>query len=347
MIRRIEGIVALKNKTQPLASWSVARRRIRSGRVVPASRPGFRLAKADIIFTMGSCFARNIEEHLQTLGCRVPCLNFKVPRDEHKSARQSGILNIYTPPIFRQELAWADRLLASERTVSARDCEAFAFGAEGGLFRDLGLSHTTPVSFTRLVERRHQLFKLYKEAFTADCFIMTPGLAEVWFDKKHNRFTNAAPIYNDKLADPDRFHVEVLDHKSCVDDLTETIRIVRSRNPDVKVIITVSPVPLRFTFTNQDIIVANRYSKAVLRSACEEVCRNTGADYFPSFEAVVLSRKNVWESDRRHVTDSFVRKIVSELTVRYFDGKPSPVTNAEALNLVERVKRIVGFLSPR
>jgi hypothetical protein len=67
----------------------------------PALAPRFRLKPGSRIFTIGSCFARNIEEHLAPLGFDIPMLSFGVPEAEwpiRPFARRAGILNKYTPP---------------------------------------------------------------------------------------------------------------------------------------------------------------------------------------------------------------------------------------------------------
>ena len=51
--------------------------------------------------------------------------------------------------------------------------------------------------------------------------------------------------------------------------LNKIINIINKKNKK-KIIFTVSPIPLNFTFTDQDIVIANRYSKSILRSAVEK-----------------------------------------------------------------------------
>lgn len=53
-----------------------------------------------------------------------------------------------------------------------------------------------------------------------------------------------------------------------------------------KKIFTVSPIPLNFTFTDNDIVVANKYSKSMLRASVEQFIDNKNIFYFPSFEIV-------------------------------------------------------------
>src|SRR5262245_21052706 len=72
----------------------------------PELSPSFRLEKGSRVFTIGSCFARNVEQHLAHLGFDIPTRRFL---DENaRTGRHAGdeILNKYTPPSIFQELAW-------------------------------------------------------------------------------------------------------------------------------------------------------------------------------------------------------------------------------------------------
>ena len=98
-------------------------------------------------------------------------------------------------------------------------------------------------------------------------------------------------------------------------------------------ILTVSPVPLTSTFTSADVAVANTYSKSVLRAAVEElIAERPRADYFPSYESVVLTeRKLAWLDDQVHVSSEFVQFNVDRMIRRY--------VNYGALTPAEAVRR--------
>ena len=51
--------------------------------------------------------------------------------------------------------------------------------------------------------------------------------------------------------------------------LEKTLNLINPLNKK-KIIFTVSPIPLNFTFTNKDIVISNKYSKSVLRAAVEK-----------------------------------------------------------------------------
>ena len=62
---------------------------------------------------------------------------------------------------------------------------------------------------------------------------------------------------------------------------------------------------MAFTFTDKDIVLANRYSKSLLRTAIENFINNKNVFYFPSFEVVVdsVGLKDSFEDDKIHVID--------------------------------------------
>ena len=68
-------------------------------------------------------------------------------------------------------------------------------------------------------------------------------------------------------------------------------------------LISVSPVPLKnVTFTGQDALTANTYSKSALRAASEEfVAGHEDVDYFPSYKIVTLTdRSAAFVEDNMH-----------------------------------------------
>ena len=95
-------------RAQSRCTWDVERLK---QALVRRIKPPFQLAFGARIFTVGSCFARNIEEQMGMLGLDMPMLDFTVPREEHDGARAAGLLNKYTPPSICQEFEWFARIL--------------------------------------------------------------------------------------------------------------------------------------------------------------------------------------------------------------------------------------------
>jgi hypothetical protein len=319
MTVRIPAAEADRNFRGPFADWDRTRKRIRKGRVFPQTAQTFSLSKSDSVLTMGSCFARNIEEHLVKFGCHVPPYEFRIPAEEHKGERANHVLSLFTPPAFRQAIEWTESIFVRDGKVRESDCEKLPFRFGDGKVVDLSLSGSLPVSYARFLERRRDLYELYATVFRAECLLMTPGLVEAWYDLEQSYYTNSAPFYAGKLLDPKRYELRVLDHDECKVNLLTAIDLVRKHNPKIKVLITVSPVPLRATFTDQDVLIANTYSKSVLRAVCKEIVDERPlTDYFPSYEAVMLSTSRVWQRDLRHVNERLVGEIVSRVVQKYF-----------------------------
>jgi GSCFA family protein len=100
----------------------------------------------------------------------------------------------------------------------------------------------------------------------------------------------------------------------------------------VQIIVTVSPVSLQATFSGEDVVIANTYSKSVLRAAAQAwatVAKNV--HYFPSYEIVQNSDRTVtWEEDLRHVRGPVVLHIMNLFLCNYLAGVPATSSKLSA-----------------
>src|SRR5688572_9518638 len=80
--------------------------RVRAGSIFPKLAPKFQITRGSKIFTIGSCFARNIEEKLK--GFILPTRSFSVPKSEWPY-RSNGILNEFNPGTMVQRVELAER----------------------------------------------------------------------------------------------------------------------------------------------------------------------------------------------------------------------------------------------
>jgi tetratricopeptide (TPR) repeat protein len=312
---------ARRHKASSRSRWRDVAEEL-GGELWPKLEPSFRLRPGEIVFTIGSCFARNIEANLEALGCRVPMLGFRLPAEEFDGPPNAA-MNKFHPPAFRQCLEWTARIYDRDGVVCWEDCEPLAFESADGLYFDLDMAATVvPASRERFIARRQHVYDVFATAFAADCLMMTPGLIEAWRDLQTGLYMYGAPYEKRMLAVPERWQFEVLSYPRCLEDLLAAIDVVRRRNPDVKVLVTTSPVPLNRTFTERDVTVANAHSKAVLRAACDAVLlERDRIDYFPSYEMVTLSNPDMaWKADRLHVSQGFIGKLVSYMLDTYFEG---------------------------
>jgi tetratricopeptide (TPR) repeat protein len=313
----IDAEVALDTRRNKHSSWRKAKDRL-GDEVWPAMNPSFQIHAGAKVFTIGSCFARNIEEHLQRLGFSIPTLRFQA-RKEEWPARANGILNKYTPAAIFQEIDWARKIFTRDGVATESDSTAFLFPCPDGSCIDLNLGRYTPVTRERFFQRRAELYDVFREVFSSDYVVITLGLIEAWFDRENGIYLQEAPVKKDFDNVRPRFGFHVLTYEQSRQFIQDTIDIIRKLNPNAKFLITTSPIPLAHTFTELDVIIANSHSKSVLRAVAGEVsATNESVDYFPSYESVMLARSgDIWKPDRLHVTDAFVGKIVARLTDAY------------------------------
>ena len=318
----IDYQIAIDRRRNKHGSWKHARERLLD-EVWPVITPSFELPPGGKIFTIGSCFARNIEEHLQRLGFEIPMLKFRVPAEEWP-ARANGILNKYTPPAIFQEIEWAKKIIVRDGVVRESDCADFRFDCDGDFCIDTNLGGFSLVSRHRYFERRCQIYEVFKELFTADCVAVTLGLIEAWFDREKGVYIQELPSGKIFAKQAQRFAFEALTYEQCRDYVQRSVDTVREVNKNAKILITTSPVPLSRTFTTDDVITANSHSKAVLRAVAGDIAAaNVAIDYFPSYESVSGTKNwQIWGDDLLHVSDAFVGKVVSRLTDIYCPGIP-------------------------
>jgi GSCFA family len=159
--------------------------------------------------------------------------------------------------------------------------------------------------------------KATKKAFEeADVFVFTLGLTECWINREDGSAYPTCPGTIAGEFDKDKYEFINLQVDEIVEELLNFIKNLRIKNPNVKFIITVSPVPLVATATNDHVLVATTYSKSVLRVAAEIVSKTTPESfYFPAYEIITgpQAPDDFFESDRRNVTKKGVEFVMEIL----------------------------------
>src|SRR6185503_13854366 len=131
--------------------------------------------------------------------------------------------------------------------------EPLVVEASPGLYLDMHLNTARPVSKERVLERRAQILEIYRAGFEADAVVVTPGLIESWLDSMTGLFVSRMP--NRRLArqlGSERYRFQLLTYAQCYECLTVSMDLLdpARRKP---ILVTVSPVPIQRTFTDQDI----------------------------------------------------------------------------------------------
>jgi hypothetical protein len=288
--------------------------RLRQTWFTPEIDPKFKLRRDDKFYAIGSCFARGLEFALRKRKFAVESAAPEFARLQPVNKEMSGLgfINKYNTFSILNELRWAldpDAVFPVESIAQVTETT----------WSD---PHTNPtlelVGFEQTLERRALLQTVTRRITECRAVIITLGLAEVWRDVQADVYVNSTPIPSLFKTQPDRYEFHVTSFAENWTNL-ETIHALLSRygHPDLHFVVTVSPVPLMATFSTMDVVVANTYSKSLLRTVAQEwAAAHDNVDYFPSYEIVLNSdRAAAWEADLRHVKGAGAQHIM-ELFVR-------------------------------
>lgn len=240
------------------------------------------------IATFGSCFAQHFGKALQRQGFHwfdaepapgplspetAQAFNYKV-----FSARTA---NIYTVSLLKQWITWALGEPSPQDEVWEKD----------GRFYDPFRPTIEPNGFASHEEMLASR-ELTIEAFgrcirEATVFVFTLGLTESWTNEKLGYEYPMCPGTVAGTFDPE-VHKFVNQSPPVVQKkLQEALALIRKENSKIRILLTVSPVPLTATMSGAHVLVATTYSKSVLRGAAGFVAsKSERVDYFPSYEII-------------------------------------------------------------
>jgi hypothetical protein len=274
----------------------------------PLIRRGERVASA------GSCFAANIVPFLERAGLEyvrrdvAPAAFADVAADNFNYSRFSAAYgNIYTA---RQAAQMFRRALgrfrpAEDRWVVADDLVIDPFRP--------GLRY--PATSNRefdLLTAQH-LANVLDAVRAADVFVFTLGLTEAWLSARDGAVFPACPGTVAGIFDPARHVFHNFSAREVAQDLEDLIDLLREVRPRIRVVLTVSPVPLVATATEQHVLLATTYSKSVLRVAAGEVARvKPHVTYFPAYEIITGPQApfDYFEGDRREPSAAAISAVM-------------------------------------
>ena len=141
--------------------------------------------------------------------------------------------------------------------------------------------------------------------------------------------------------DPQKHVFRNLRYGEVMADMTEFWSALRAVNPSARMLLTVSPVPLAATATDNHVMVATSYSKSVLRAVAGDlVAELDGVSYFPSYEIISShpARGMYFEPDLRNVSQYGVDYVMSHffsgpMATEFAQGEAEPEP-AEELELI-------------
>lgn len=142
--------------------------------------------------------------------------------------------------------------------------------------------------------------------------IVTFGTAFVYRRKKTNEI-----VANCHKVPGNRFNKDLLTQKQIIEAFEKFHAQLLSLRPDIKIILTVSPV--RHT---KDTLEQNSVSKALLRITCDTLEKeHTNVQYFPAYEIMMddLRDYRFYRTDMIHPTRDAEDYIWNKFSVAYFD----------------------------
>ena len=292
--------------------------------VDPVVRPRFRIGPEDKVATAGSCFAQHIARRLQGLGLRyfVTEEGSGLPPPE-RAVRQYGLFsarygNIYTPAQFGQLI---------EEALGRRAPHDRAWERPGGGWIDPLRPSVEPAGFASpqavAQDRAAHLAAVCRLIAEADILVFTLGLTEAWRARADGTVYPLAPGVAGGRHDPALHEFVNFTAAETEAAMAAALEAARAVNPRLRVILTVSPVPLIATYEDRSVLVSTAYSKAALRVAAEELCRRYDwIDYFPSYEIITGAPTAglYYEDDAREVNALGVAHVMRVFECHYVEG---------------------------
>ncbi len=314
VVRRLKGrlaphIAAVKRLAAPSLHLAVSEdpnsawRDTRRGTSItfvrkPLIQPGMK------VFTMGSCFAREVRAALTERGFdmlpRYNSIDLDPQTQKLAYVPDWPHLNHYNTFTIRDELApsgSAGRFVKHDNRASK-----FLSPLSGTIWQDPHRKLVYASSKRAIADLSGKISACIASGIReADLFVITLGLTEVFRDEVTGRYLNQAP---DRQS-VDRFTFE----RSTYDENLTNMRAVCERLAPKTIVVTVSPVPLNRTFSGLDVVVANTESKSILRAVAGQIEREFDhVIYWPSYE--IARATDMFEADGRNVTRQGVARII-------------------------------------
>jgi hypothetical protein len=120
--------------------------------------------------------------------------------------------------------------------------------------------------------------------------VFTLGLTEAWHRPADGVVLPLAPGVASAAAPMAEFAFVNFSHEQVLADMRAFLWLLKSVNAKVRVVLTVSPVPLVATYEPRSVMASTAYSKAVLRTVAQELVNEFDwVAYFASYEVITTA----------------------------------------------------------
>lgn len=295
----------------------------------------FALKKANRVATAGSCFAQHIGHNLMARGANfIDCEPAPAFLADAENARRFGYGvfscrygNIYTSRQLLQLF---------QEAFGTRTPEEVVWTKQGRFFDALrpGVNPVGHASAEDVITMRKSHLHAVKQMFEdVDLFVFTMGLTEGWEAKSDGTVYPMAPGTACGEFDPTKYQFRNLRYNDIAEDMINFRRLLKEVNSQARILLTVSPVPLMATASDDHVLVATSYSKSVLRAVAGDLAHDhADVYYFPSFEIISTHpfRGSFFEPDLREVNQVGVNLVMDH----FFSG-PLAAEFGGVMNAVE------------
>lgn len=256
---------------------------------------GLVITKDTPVASIGSCFAEEFALHMRERGFRYVIAE-ETARDFPTSANWG---RVYTIPCFRQIVLYSttgDFPMPVERS-------------DNGWFdplreEDTGYFATRDEAEAAIRAHRAASRRAFAETRV---LILTLGQSEGWIDRRTGLAWGRRPH-----RDRDQFDARTFSLEENAAWLEESLTRLRALNPELDLLLTVSPVPRFATFAEAEVITASFAAKCTLRLAAERMTRALPRVwYFPALEMTLAYNPYALRSDNRHVKYATVDRILA------------------------------------
>lgn len=277
----------------------------------PVGNVRFNIRDTDKIVSAGSCFAQHISGYLQQYN-----LNYLINETDGTDAQQlfsAQYGNIYTA---KQLLQLIQQVIGD---FKAQDT-SWQIGHQQYIdpFRP-NIANNIFSSRNKVLSARKQHLEYVRNLFVdMDIFIFTIGLTEAWQSSYDGAIFPVHPHVVGAKVNRDDYIFKNFNITETITDLQQCYDLLKSLNKNVKIILTVSPVPLIATYENRHVIQSTCYSKSLLRVAVQSIIdQYDDVDYFPSYEIITENKNHYFASDRRTIIPSGIHHVM-RLFMQYY-----------------------------
>lgn len=310
------------------AFWRRAVSSAGPGGLDPVTRVGFRIGPSTRVASLGSCFSQHLTRHLAAQGVALfdtePAPVGLAPDEALR--RNYGVFSVRAGNVYtvRQALQLVDRAFGRFQPREpawrreARVVDPFRPTIEPDGFDDVAaMEH----------DREQHLARVRELFERAEVLVFTLGITEAWCSAEDGAVFPLAPGVAGGSLSPDRHRFVRFGFAETASDLASFRDRLLAVNPGLRLVLTVSPVPLAATFTDEHVCVASMQSKSVLRAAVGELsAMDERVSYFPSYEVVAGfgTPRSYYADDLRHVTEAGVRHVMRVFVGNYMqDSRPA------------------------